>query len=112
MVSVIFGFTCIRPRHFPLRLFTEVSYLFQHYTESGPDYELPHKYIINPTGFIPNSILAKFLWSREDVAKQQEDMIYHPPSFSEEQLAEMNRKKVCIPTNNMYIPHISPFCLV
>lgn len=65
----------------------------KHFTESGPDYEPPHKYIINPTGFIPNSILAKFLWSQEDVAKQKEEMIYHPPAFTEEQLAEINRKR-------------------
>nr|XP_039256457.1 WD repeat-containing protein 97-like isoform X1 [Styela clava] len=82
-----------------------------HFTESGPDYEPASKYIVNPTGFIPNSILAKFLWLQEDVEKQKEELLYKPPQFTEEQWAEINKKKaesdVMEVEENMAAPYLS-----
>lgn len=65
----------------------------KHFEEFGEDYEPASKYIVNPTGFIPNSILARFLWSQEDVEKQKEENVWKPPTLSEEQMAELTKKK-------------------
>ena len=59
--------------------------LFQHIFESGPDYDTEQKFIIPPSGFIPNSVLIKLLWPQDEVKKLEEDM-YKPPTLSEEQL--------------------------
>lgn len=70
----------------------------QYYEESGPDFNPVTKYITNPNGFIPNSILTRFLWSQDDVAKQKAELIWKPPQFSQEQL-EASKRLVLISTN-------------
>ncbi|CAK8684815.1 unnamed protein product [Clavelina lepadiformis] len=57
----------------------------KHWTESGPNYDPVQKYIINPCGFIPNSILIKLLWPQDQVKKIAEET-YKPPMLSEEQM--------------------------
>lgn len=59
--------------------------MFQHYNESGPNYETKQKYIIPPSGFIPNSILIKLLWPQDEVKKLEEDL-YKPPVLTGDQL--------------------------
>nr|XP_026692602.1 WD repeat-containing protein 97-like isoform X1 [Ciona intestinalis] len=61
----------------------------KHLHESGPDYG-HNKFIINPCGFIPNSILIKLLWPQDEVMKLQED-VWKPPTFTEEQLEQMRK---------------------
>ena len=57
----------------------------QHHIESGPDYDTEQKFIIPPSGFIPNSVLIKLLWPQDEVKKMEEE-IWKPPTLSEEQL--------------------------
>ncbi|XP_078609393.1 uncharacterized protein LOC144880786 isoform X1 [Branchiostoma floridae x Branchiostoma japonicum] len=56
----------------------------------------PMTYVINPSGFIPNSILVRLLWPAEEMEKQkkaQEE--WKPPTLTAEQLAQIegSRKK-------------------
>ena len=49
---------------------------------------------IQPTGFIPNSVLVRILWPPEKIQEMEEER-YKPPQLSEDQLAQIaSRKKV------------------
>ncbi|XP_066288526.1 WD repeat-containing protein 97-like isoform X2 [Branchiostoma lanceolatum] len=56
----------------------------------------PMTYVINPSGFIPNSILVRLLWPAEEMEKQKKKQTeWKPPTLTAEQLAQIdgNRTK-------------------
>lgn len=61
--------------------------------DSGPNFEPKDKFLINPQGFIPNSILMRFLWPQEEVEKQKSMNVYKPPDIPPEMLALAEEKK-------------------
>ena len=48
---------------------------------------------IQPTGFIPNSVLVRILWPPDKI-QEMEDERYRPPQLSDEQLAQIGSRKM------------------
>lgn len=65
--------------------------------EEDMEIEVPRRkpgFPIQPTGFIPNSVLVRILWPPEKIQEMEEER-YKPPQLSEDQLAQIaSRKKV------------------
>nr|XP_006814610.1 PREDICTED: uncharacterized protein LOC100377114 [Saccoglossus kowalevskii] len=47
---------------------------------------------VNPSGFIPNSVLIRLLWPLDQTSKMKADT-WRPPALSEDQVAEINARK-------------------
>ncbi|XP_033626173.1 WD repeat-containing protein 97-like isoform X4 [Asterias rubens] len=56
-----------------------------------PSKQKPTRLPINPSGFIPNSVLIRLLWPSEETEKMKEQ--YKPPSLSDDQLAQIAKRR-------------------